>query len=108
MSNGIPEHDWKVFKQLHPIALERYCQKVLRELGQISADASQTPHERYLAVYKLIQQRDKDLSGAFDDLRRSTASLQIGIIYSLGVITEEELTRFTPETRARVLYFFRA
>ena len=41
----------------------------------------------------------------FNDFRRSTALMQIGIIYSMGLFTGEELRRFSPETlRAIELY----
>jgi hypothetical protein len=70
---GIPESDWKVFRQLHPIALGRYSQRVLDEIAQIAADTKETPHERYLKIYKVVQQRDRTMGEAFNDLRRSTA-----------------------------------
>ena len=70
-----------------------------RELQSVAADTSKTPHERYLAIYKLIHRRDKELARAFDDLRRSTALTQLAIIVSYGVVTQEELELFTPETR---------
>ncbi|MEA3188986.1 MAG: hypothetical protein QOD99_2816, partial [Chthoniobacter sp.] len=45
-----------------------------------------------------------EMSGAFDDLRRSTALAQLAIIYSQGVITEDEIAGFTPETRDTILF----
>jgi hypothetical protein len=36
---------------------------------------------------------------AFNDFRRSTALQQLLLINSLGLLTEEDLARFTPETR---------
>ena len=29
MSREISEADWKLFRQLHPLALERFCERVL-------------------------------------------------------------------------------
>ncbi len=104
MSSDIPESDWKLFRQLHPVAVGRYCEKVLGEIQRTTADSRKTAHERYLAIYKLVQKRDKELGRGFDDMRRSTAVIQLGIIYSYGVITEEELSRFTERTRDSVLF----
>jgi hypothetical protein len=104
MSRSIPESDWKLFRQLHTAALERYCERILREIKRMSEDAVHTPHERYLKVYELVEQKNAELGRAFDDVRRSTALTQLTIIYSYGVITEEELMRFTPETRAAISF----
>src|SRR5258708_35064984 len=104
MTTTIPESDWKIFRQLHPVAVDRYCQKVLHDMERIAADSKKTPHQRYLAIYKLIERRDRDMSRAFDELRRSTALTQLAIIYSYGVVTEDEIMRFTPETRGIVSF----
>lgn len=99
MLQAIKESDWKIFRQLRSIALERFCQRVLNEIVSAAADAGKSGHERYLDVFRLIKRRDKELAHAFDDLRRSTALAQIAIIQSHGLFTEEEFSRFSPETR---------
>lgn len=99
MPRAIKESDWKLFRQLHPIALERFCQRVLGEIVHAAADTGKSAHQRYLDVFRLIERRDKELAHAFDDLRRSTALTQIAIIQSHGLLTEEEFSRFSPETR---------
>jgi hypothetical protein len=33
----IGEPDWKLFRQLHPIARERFCERVLSELGPLAS-----------------------------------------------------------------------
>ena len=99
MTISISESDWKVFRQLHKIALERFCERTLHELGQLASAPDRGAHERYLAVFKLLQRRDDELAEAFNDMRRSTAWRQLRIIRSLGLLTDEELARFSPETR---------
>ena len=42
------------------------------------------------------------MSQLFNDLRRSTALTQIALIQSRGLLTEEELLRFSTETRSFV------
>ena len=37
-SGGIPESDWKVFRELYPVWLERYCQRVNSELARRLSD----------------------------------------------------------------------
>jgi hypothetical protein len=63
--------DWKAFRQLREIALERFCERVLQELDAISRDVSRTQHERYVSVFGLLQDRDDELGRAFNNPRRS-------------------------------------
>jgi hypothetical protein len=58
MSSDIPEPDWRIFRTLHPIWLERFCSCVNGELIAILSDESHGQHERYLATYRLIHKRD--------------------------------------------------
>jgi hypothetical protein len=99
MAGAIREPDWRLFRQLRSIALERFCQRVLSEVGRLASDTSKTGHERYLAVFKLIERRDRELAEAFDDPRRSTALHQLAHIQSHELLTEEEMGRFSPEVR---------
>jgi hypothetical protein len=103
MSNGILEADWKVLRQLHPVALERFCQSVLSEIVRLASDSEKGSHERYLAVFDLLRRRDKELANAFDDMRRSTALRHICSLQSLGLLTGEEFARFSPGTRETAL-----
>jgi hypothetical protein len=100
MSGGIPEADWRVFRGLHSIWIERFCKRVNDELLRVLSDDSRGAHERYLAAYKLMHKRDEEIGNAFNDFRRSTAIVQIAIIRKLGVITDEEFGRFSESTRA--------
>jgi len=83
-------------------ALERFCGRVLDEIVHLRADTRKTQHERYLAIYRLIQQRDRELARAFDSPRRSAALLQIAALRRLGVITDEEFARFSAHARREV------
>jgi hypothetical protein len=102
MSRDISEGDWKVFRQLHPIARDRFCQQVLFEIGSISSAPSQSAHQRYLKVFHLLSDKDKQLAALFDDPRRSNARAHLCMIASAGLLTDEELSRFTEETRKSI------
>ena len=106
MSREIPERDWKVFRELHKVALQRLCDKILTEARAQIEHLTKSSHEKYLGPFKLIQNRDDDVARAFNDLRRSTALMQIGIIHSMGLFTAEELSRFGPET-LRIIEMYR-
>jgi len=99
MPRDIPESDWKIFRDLRPVALNRLCEEILTDVRRQTDRPGKTAHEKYLALYKLLHQRDKDIARAFNDFRRSTALAQLGIIHSQGLFTAEELQRFSPMTR---------
>jgi hypothetical protein len=102
MSSGIPEADWRHFKKVHSVLLERYCSRVLADLDAGINAAEGTAHERYLRVYTLIHNRNEELARAFDDFRRSTAVMRLGIMRRMGLLTDEELSGFSSETQGRV------
>jgi len=95
--HDITERDWKIFKRLREVALERFCGQVLDAVQRIGADQAKSKHERYLATYRLIEQRDKQIGGIFDTLRRSTAVMQICAFRSHDLLTDDELQQFSPE-----------
>jgi hypothetical protein len=52
----IKESDWKVFRRLHSVALERYCRRVLEEV-RVAADCKGDYHDYYRSLYRLIKAR---------------------------------------------------
>jgi len=105
MSRDIRESDWKLFRELRTIAPERFCQQVLNEIDRLASDPRRTSHEQYLAVFRLLQRRDRELADAFNDLRRSTALRQLACIQSHKLLTEDEMARFSPDVRDFVQWF---
>jgi hypothetical protein len=99
MTGDIKEADWKIFKQVRESALERFCGRVLDEIAGLLSDSQEDAHDRYVAIYRLVKKRDKELERTFDYLRRSTAVLQLATMKSLDLVTEEEYERFSVETR---------
>jgi hypothetical protein len=102
MSRSIPESDWKIFRELHAAALERFCRRVLGDIEPIASDEARSFHDRYLEIFKLIERRDDELAHAFNDLRRSTAIFQLATICSHGLLTPDEMLRFTTGTREAI------
>jgi len=98
----VKESDWKVLRDLKGVLLERYCQRALAAAEQIIQGRKQTNHERYLALFSLIEKQDKALGLAFDDVRRSNALSRITFMRSGGLFTEEEFARFSPETQEQI------
>jgi hypothetical protein len=89
--------DWKIFKPLRKLALERFCERVLDEVARIGSDQTRTQHERYIAIYRLMRERDREIEPIFDTLRRSTAVRQICSFRAYDLVTEDELRQFSPD-----------
>jgi hypothetical protein len=99
MPDLINESDWKIFKPVREKALERFCERVLDEVVRIRAETGKSHHERYIEIYRLIRERDKELEQVFDHLRRSTAVMQLATFRSLTLITDDEYVQFSAPTR---------
>lgn len=78
----IHESDWRVFRRLHSIALERFCKRVLEEVRE-AAECKTDYHDCYRKVYRLIRDHDKRMAAAFDDPRRSNAFLLLANVVQL-------------------------
>ena len=98
----IKESDWKIFRKLREVALERYCERMLEDVRRTVDAPNGTYHERYLKLWELLRSRDKTLAVAFDDPRRSQAIIQLANIIAEDLLTEAEFGQFSEETRERL------
>jgi hypothetical protein len=83
---------------LHKAALERFCERVLKEVRSAAANGSHSYHDRYLEVLALIRDRDKAIASMFNDVRRSNALILLANIKQAKLLTAAELAQFSAET----------
>ena len=102
MIEGVPEADWKVFREIREVALQRFCARTLGEVADLCAESARHPHQRYRDVLQLLRDRDRELAGAFDDLRRSRMHHHLSAMVSLDLLRDEELQRLSSPTLERV------
>ena len=95
MQRQFLESDWKVFRKLRVLALDRFCQRVLDEIRQCAAAPDKSNHERYLAVYRLLHERDEQVADMLNNPRRSSALIQLARIQAERLLTDEEFARFS-------------
>ena len=100
-----PESDWRIFRKLRKVALERFCERALNELRAMTVEVPSSHHQRYLEVFKLVDKRDDELARTFNDPRRSTALIQLRLIRAYGLITDDEMACFSADTQAAVRLF---
>lgn len=106
MTRTISEPDRKVFRQLHAVALERFSDKALNDIADAIANRDdRSAHDRYIAVFKLIERWDREMGDYFNEFRRSTAFEAIAIMRRHGLISDDEMLQFSEELRAIVSFY---
>ncbi len=93
------ESDWKKFKAIKEKAIEQFCTKALDEFEEVISNTDEHVHNRYLLLYKLVQNRDKEMSLIFDDHSRSKAPMQLTTIRANGLADESMLAELSDEFR---------
>lgn len=99
MGYGFPESDWKIFRALREVALERFCKRVLAEMESLRTDALRTNHERYLDIWQLMSERDNELALAFNDPKRSQMIRQLIAMHTYGLLEQSDLDKLSQGTR---------
>jgi len=92
------ESDWKIFKLIKDQAIERYCKQELEKFSSAISDEDQHVHNRYLLLYKLVNNSNKKMALLFDGHSRSKAKLQLLAIRSEGLADEQLLRKLSEET----------
>ncbi len=93
------ESDWKVFTAIKDKAIEQYCTVALEETQEVLSDHKKHVHERYLFLYKLLQNSNKKMALLFDGHSRSKAWIQLIAIRSEGLADEALLSKLSDEFR---------
>jgi hypothetical protein len=99
MTNPFPERDWKVFRELREVALERLCERALGDASVVIGKPDKTHHERFLELFALVADRNREVARGFDAPRRSAMLLQLTFINGLGLLEADELARFSDRIR---------
>src|SRR6266550_4058537 len=99
MGREIKDSDWKIFRRLHPVALDRFCRRVIEEINHATSNCDENYHERHLEVSRLIMDRNDEMARAFDDLRRSNTFILLANIRESQLLTDEEFSEFSSEAR---------
>jgi predicted Zn-ribbon and HTH transcriptional regulator len=73
MARDFPERDWKLLRELHPIAAERYIRRILDEIRSLTTPEESEAYEALERIKKTVKERDKVLNALFDEQRRSQA-----------------------------------
>ena len=91
------ESDWKIFKKVKEIALERFCEIAIADVEEAMDKDGESFYGKYLYVFKLVENADKRLSLLFDGNSRAKAQLQLTLLRSEGLVENHELEGMSDE-----------
>ncbi len=91
------ESDWKIFKKIKEKALDKYCNRILKEFSNVIEKKNANAHSRYLELYKLIHDRDELLADIFNGHSRSKAGFQLLMMRREALADEALLKELSDE-----------
>lgn len=94
----IPERDWKRWRALREVALQRYCDKILEGVVKFR-NSKDSAHDRYLKLWKHLHKHDGIIAIVFNDPSRSKAYIQMHAALKHGIISREELFEMSEQTQ---------
>jgi len=100
MIREISEKDWKLFREKLPIWQETYMNKLNQEYVEILI-SSDNPSNKFWELEKRIN-KDKHKTGVVCDMRRSKMVENIISLITEGVISIDEISKFSDNLRATV------
>ncbi|MCF5232759.1 hypothetical protein HBO23_22420 [Pseudomonas sp. WS 5532] len=104
---SISESDWKKFKGLRALALDRFCLGVLADARTISEHGALSAHARYGMLYGVIHARNKDMADMFDYYSRSSTYPCLALMVHHDLLTDAELAILSEETLDAISYAVR-
>ena len=98
----ISESDWKKFKKIKEGALDRFCGAVLNEVTEgLNNKENPTNHSKYLSLYRLIENYDKQIDLLFNSHSRSKAVIQLMLLRREGIVQDEDVENLSAELKER-------
>ena len=96
----ITEADWKVFKSIREKAIETYCERCLSEFQEV-IDRDECAHNRYLLMYRIVENLDKKMALIFQRLSRSKATIELIAIRGERLADETLVAKLSPELQEK-------
>ena len=107
MRDQVQESDWKQFRALHPVALERFSQQIIAEVRAIAGNLSLSAHDRYGEIYNLIHKRTKEMAHMFDGPSRSSMFTKLLGMRAANLITDKEWAGFSQKMQESIERFLK-
>lgn len=99
---SVSDNDWKKYRELHELALDRFCQGALANAQTIAQNEALSAHARFRTLHRMMRSRDKDLASMFNTSQRSEVWLSLMLMVAHGLLSDEDLSVLSEELRARL------
>ena len=100
--NSIAEKDWKLLRSMKEEKLNLACGEILQKVSKEMEFEENEEHKSYLKVWKILNSEDRKICEMFDDLKRSNAILKLVSWQQNGLLTEQEISKFSAQTRSTI------
>lgn len=96
MDGPFSERDWKYMRSIHDELLHRLCSDINKRAAAIASGTDGNPHQRYLALYRYMQDADAIIGDCFNDWSRSRLGLKILALRRNGLLTDQHVEHLLP------------
>ncbi len=102
MDGPILERDWEYLRSTHDEILHELCSRILKKAVEIAGEEGENPHQRYLTLYRHIENSDDIVAECFDDWRRSTISNRVIGLGNHNLLTDAYVKGLSEEAQDRL------
>ena len=102
MARSTPERDWKYMRSVHDDLLAALCERINKQSADLLAGFAGSEHEKYLTLYRHIQDSDRIIGQCFNDLKRSNLMMKLAALQRYGILTPEHIDNLSKETQERL------
>jgi len=102
MNRDIPERDWKKLRSFKPEMLNVLCERINKKAEKLINSDDKNEHEKYIELYRYINDADRTVALCFDDWRRSNIRTKISALLSENLLTDEHVQELSDETKRTV------
>ncbi len=87
---------------MRPLALQRYCERVMVDIDKIIQNSERDAYERYTEIYKIVDDGDRKMAQMFDGFSRSKALFQLALYYGNNLLNDDEIAQLSEVARDRI------
>lgn len=99
MPDRIKESDWKLYRELSEVALQRAFEHGVATIQSLATAEVSTDRDRFWNTVEFVNHYKKELADTFDGASRSNALFHLTRFANRHLLTAEELSRFSAEAR---------
>lgn len=99
LNDNLRESDWKYMQSIKDELLNELCSRINEGAAALATGDEGTPHERYLKLYKYIQEQDDVIAACFNDWRRTTIHWKMVLLRQRDLMRDEHVANLSERAR---------